>query len=306
MPYTVKATGLCKSFGRRQVLDHIDLTIDQGTVLGLLGPNGAGKTTLVRILATLVRPDAGTAVVAGHDLLDDPGGVKRSISLTGQFAAVDDVLTGRENLEMMAKLLRVPRRSMASVVEGLLRTFDLSDAASRRAGTYSGGMRRRLDLAISMITQPDLLFLDEPTTGLDPRSREQVWATVRGLVDEGVTVLLTTQYLEEADQLADTIALLDQGRIVAQGSADQLKADFGGEVLRLQFANLDALRRAAALLGLTEVNERLCAMEVATDGSAASVRTTLTGLELAGIPASKVSLHRPSLDDVFLSLTSRS
>ncbi len=298
--------GICKSFGRRQVLDHVDLAIEQGTVLGLLGPNGAGKTTLVRILATLLRPDAGVAVIAGHDLLGNPGGVKRSISLTGQFAAVDDVLTGRENLEMMARLLRVPRRSTAAVVAQLLHTFDLSDAAERRAGTYSGGMRRRLDLAISMITKPALLVLDEPTTGLDPRSRDQVWATVRGLVKDGVTVLLTTQYLEEADQLADTIALLDEGRIVTQGSADQLKADFGVEVLRVQFANLEVLRQAAAVLEVTEVDERAFALEVATDGSASSVRSTLTALEAAGAAALKVSINRPSLDDVFLSLTTRS
>lgn len=297
--------GICKSFGRRQVLDHVDLAIEQGTVLGLLGPNGAGKTTLVRILATLLRPDAGVAVIAGYDLLGDPGGVKRSISLTGQFAAVDDVLTGRENLEMMARLLRVPRRSTAAVVAQLLHTFDLSDAAERRAGTYSGGMRRRLDLAISMIIKPALLVLDEPTTGLDPRSREQVWATVRGLVKDGVTVLLTTQYLEEADQLADTIALLDEGRIVTQGSADQLKTDFGVEVLRVQFANLEVLRQAAAVLEVTEVDERAFALEVATDGSATSVRSTLTALEAAGAAALKVSINRPSLDDVFLSLTTR-
>ena len=306
MPYTVKAAGICKSFGGRPVLDHVDLAIEQGTVLGLLGPNGAGKTTLVRILATLLRPDAGAAVVAGHDLMGDPNGVKRSISLTGQFAAVDDVLTGRENLQMMARLLRVPRRSTADVVAQLLHTFDLSDSAERRAGTYSGGMRRRLDLAISMITKPALLFLDEPTTGLDPRSRDQVWATVRGLVDDGVTVLLTTQYLEEADQLADNIALLDEGCIVAQGSADQLKADFGVEVLRLRFASREALRKAAALLEVPQVDEGDCALEVATDGSAACVRSTLSALEVAGAPALKVSIHRPSLDDVFLSLTTRS
>jgi ABC-2 type transport system ATP-binding protein len=305
MSYTVEATGICKSFGHRLVLDHVDLAIDQGSVFGLLGPNGAGKTTLVRILATLLRPDAGTATVAGHDLLADPVGVKRSISLTGQYAAVDDVLTGRENLEMMARLLRVPRRSMASRVDGLLAAFDLAGAADRRAGAYSGGMRRRLDLAISMIARPVLLFLDEPTTGLDPRSREQVWGTVRELVGEGVTVLLTTQYLEEADQLAGTIAMLDRGRIVAQGTADQLKATLGGEVLRLQFSGYDTLRLAAALLDATEVDERLYTLEVATDGSAADVRSVLGGLEAAGVPVLKVSTHRPSLDDVFLALTEK-
>jgi|SRR5580693_2573885 ABC-2 type transport system ATP-binding protein len=305
MSYTVQATGICKTFAHRQVLDHVDLAIDQGSVLGLLGPNGAGKTTLVRILATLLRPDAGVAIVAGHDLLADPVGVKRSISLTGQYAAVDDVLTGRENLEMMARLLRVPRRSMASRVAELLAAFDLAAAADRRAGTYSGGMRRRLDLAISMIARPTLLFLDEPTTGLDPRSREQVWGTVRDLAAEGVTILLTTQYLEEADQLADTIAMLDRGRIVAEGTADELKAKLGGEVLRLQFSGPAALRMATSLLDATEVDDRLYTLELATDGSAADVRSVLGGLDTAGVPVLKVSTHRPSLDDVFLALTEK-
>ena len=193
--------------------------LETGSVLALLGPNGAGKTTMVRILATLVRPDAGTATIAGHDLISDPVGVKRSISLTGQYAAVDDVLTGQENLEMMGQLLRLPRREARIRAQALLSEFDLIDARDRRVKTYSGGMKRRLDLAISMIERPQLLFLDEPTTGLDPRSREQLWGTVRRLVAEGVTVLLTTQYLEEADQLADTVAVLDHGRIVARGDA---------------------------------------------------------------------------------------
>jgi ABC-2 type transport system ATP-binding protein len=303
MAYTVVAKGLCKSFGGEVVLDHVDLAIEQGSVLALLGPNGAGKTTVVRILATLLRPDAGSATIAGHDLLDDPVGVKRSISLTGQYTAIDDVLTGRENLQMMAQLLRVPRRSSGARTAELLDGFDLAEAADRRVGTYSGGMKRRLDLAISMIARPTLLFLDEPTTGLDPRSREQLWGTVRRLVGDGVTVLLTTQYLEEADQLADTIVMLDHGRVAAQGTADQLKADMGGEVLRLQFADGDACRRAATLVDAVLVDQRLCTLEVATDGSAAGVRSTLDYLEAAGEPALKVSIHRPSLDDVFLSLT---
>jgi ABC-2 type transport system ATP-binding protein len=303
MTYTVNAVGLCKSFAGKPVLDHVDLAVEQGAVLGLLGPNGAGKTTLVRILATLVRPDAGSATVAGHDLLTDPSGVKHAISLTGQFTAVDEVLTGRENLEMIAQLRRVPRREVAATTAELLDRFDLADAADRRAGTYSGGMKRKLDLAISMITTPALVFLDEPTAGLDPRSREQLWETIRGLAGEGVTVLLTTQYLEEADQLADTIALLNHGRIVARGTADELKSTLDGEVLRLQFDDASAVREAAWLTSPTLVDERLRVIEVGTDGSAAAVSSLLTRLDAAGVPATKVSIRRPSLDDVFFSLT---
>jgi ABC-type multidrug transport system ATPase subunit len=206
--------------------------------LALLGPNGAGKTTMVRILATLVRPDTGSATIAGHDLLSDPVGVKRSISLTGQYAAVDDVLTGQENLEMMGQLLRLSRREARARARALLAEFDLDDARDRRVKTYSGGIKRRLDLAISMIERPKLLFLDEPTTGLDLRSREQLRGTVRRLVADGVTVLLTTQYLEEADQLADTVAVLNRGRVVARGAPEQLKAGLGAEMVRLQFADL--------------------------------------------------------------------
>jgi ABC-2 type transport system ATP-binding protein len=303
MTYTVEATGLGRSFGDRVVLDAVDLVVEQGQVVALLGPNGAGKTTLVRILATLLRPHTGTATVAGHDLLSDPEGVKRSISLTGQFVAVDDVLTGRENLEMMARLRRVPRRQLTATVAGLLDRFDLARAADRRAGTYSGGMKRRLDLAISLITQPALLFLDEPTTGLDPRSREQLWSLVRRLAGDGVSVLLTTQYLEEADQLADTMAMLDHGRIVARGTANELKAALGGEILRLQFADAHEVRAAAAIVAPTEVDERLFVLELATDGTAAAVHSVLGRLDAAGTPAAKVTVHRPSLDDVFLALT---
>jgi ABC-2 type transport system ATP-binding protein len=303
MTYTVEAFGITKSFGSHLAVDRVDLAIEAGSVLALLGPNGAGKTTMVRILATLVRPDAGTATVAGHDLLADPAGVKASISLTGQFAAVDDLLTGRENLEMMAQLRHLPRRAVTARVDELLAAFDLSDAAHRRASTYSGGMRRRLDLAMGMIERPRLLFLDEPTTGLDPRSREQLWGTVRRLVDDGVTILLTTQYLEEADQLADAIAVLDRGRIVARGSPDELKASLGTEVLRIEFADGAACRRAASLLGAVGTDERLRTVEVVTDGTATEVHATLGRLVAAGMPALKVSIHRPRLDDVFLSLT---
>jgi ABC-2 type transport system ATP-binding protein len=303
MAYTVSARGIRKSLGGTIVLDEVDLAVETGSIVGLLGPNGAGKTTLVRILATLIRPDAGTATVAGHDLLADPLGVRRSISLTGQYAAVDDVLTGAENLHMMARLLHLSPAAARARSAELLAEFDLFEARDRRVKTYSGGMRRRLDLAISMIARPTLLFLDEPTTGLDPRGREQLWGTVRGLADAGVTVLLTTQYLEEADQLADVIALLDHGRIVATGTADELKSSLGGEVVRLQFADSAGYRRALGSVTAIRVDERLRTVEVGTDGSAASVHELLGLLRTAGAPASRVSVDRPSLDDVFLSLT---
>jgi ABC-2 type transport system ATP-binding protein len=303
MTYTVTAVGITKSFGGHVVLDHVDLAIEAGSVFALLGPNAAGKTTMVRILATLVQPDEGTATVAGRDLLSDPMGVKRSISLTGQFAAIDELLTGEENLEMMAKLRHLPRRAARARTDELLASFELTDARHRRAATYSGGMRRRLDLAVSMIEQPRLLFLDEPSTGLDPRSREQLWGTVRRLVDDGVTILLTTQYLEEADELADTIALLDSGRIIAQGSGDDLKTSLDAEVLRLEFADDISYERALGCLGTARTDERLRTIELVTDGTAAHIHTTLSRLAGAGASARRVSIHRPSLDDVFLSLT---
>jgi ABC-2 type transport system ATP-binding protein len=228
MKYTVNVAGIRKAFGPKTVLDGVDLSVPRGQIVALLGPNGAGKTTLIRILATLLRPDAGTATVAGRDLLADPAGVRRAISLTGQYAAVDDMLTGEENLRMMARLRRLPARAARDRAERLLAEFDLADARRRLVKTYSGGMRRRLDLAASLIARPELLFLDEPTTGLDPRSRDQLWSTVAGLArQDGVTVLLTTQYLMEAERLADHVAVLHQGRIVAAGTAAQLKSGLG-------------------------------------------------------------------------------
>ena len=224
MSYTVQVAGLRKAFGGKQVLDGIDLAVKAGTILALLGPNGAGKTTLVRILATLTKPDAGTATINGYDLRAEPVAVRRSISLAGQYAAVDDVLTGRENLVMMARLLHLPRRAAGRRADELLESFGLADAADKRVKAYSGGMRRRLDLAVSMVVRPPLLFLDEPTTGLDLRSRQQLWGVIKGLADDGVTVLLTTQYLEEADRLADTVAVLHHGRIVAEGTPAELKS----------------------------------------------------------------------------------
>jgi ABC-2 type transport system ATP-binding protein len=227
MTYTVNATGIRKAFRDKTVLDGVDLAVKDGQIFALLGPNGAGKTTLIRILATLLRPDAGTATVAGHDLLADPVGVRRSISLTGQYAAVDDMLTGEENLRMMARLRHLPPRTARDRAAQLLAGFGLTDAGRRLVKTYSGGMRRRLDLAVSMVARPELLFLDEPTTGLDPRSRDQLWSAVKDLAGDGVTVLLTTQYLAEAEEMADSIALLHQGRIVAEGTAGQLKSGLG-------------------------------------------------------------------------------
>jgi ABC-2 type transport system ATP-binding protein len=238
MSYTINAAGIRKAFGGTPVLDGIDLAVKTGTIFALLGPNGAGKTTLVRVLATLTRPDAGAVTVNGHDLRTDPRGVRRSISLAGQYAAVDDILTGRENLVMMARLLHLPRAAAQRRADELLADFGLADAADKRVKAYSGGMRRRLDLAVSMVVRPPLLFLDEPTTGLDPRSRQQLWGVVKGLAGEGVTVLLTTQYLEEADRLADTIAVLHHGRIVASGTPAELKAHAASDSLDDVFLTL--------------------------------------------------------------------
>ena len=283
MTYTVEAEGICKSFGGHPVLDHVDLAVETGSVLALLGPNGAGKTTMVRILATLMRPDAGTATIAGHDLLADPVGVKRSISLTGQYRG-----RGRqadrpgEPGDDGPAAAPVPERGPGPGRRRLLAEFDLADAAGRRAAKYSGGMRRRLDLAISMIARPPLVFLDEPTTGLDPRSREQTWSTVRRLVDEGVTVLLTTQYLEEADQLADTVAVLDHGRVVAQGTPDELKARLGAEVVRLQFADPAGYERALGGLDPVRTDRRLHTIDVATEGTAGEIFQILGRLQDGG------------------------
>jgi ABC-2 type transport system ATP-binding protein len=240
MTYTVNAVGICKAFKGKTVLDGVDLAVPAGQIFALLGPNGAGKTTLIRILATLLRPDEGSAVVAGHDLLADPVGVRRAISLTGQYAAVDDMLTGEENLRMMARLRHLPPRAARDRAAELLAAFDLADTRRRLVKTYSGGMRRRLDLAASLIARPELLFLDEPTTGLDPRSRDQLWSAVKGLAADGVTVLLTTQYLTEAEELADRIAVLHEGRIVAQGTAAQLKSGLGVGSLDEVFLRLTA------------------------------------------------------------------
>jgi ABC-2 type transport system ATP-binding protein len=300
----IEARGLTKSYGEVRVLRGVDLTVPAGTVFALLGPNGAGKTTTVRILATLIRPDGGTAVVAGHDVLRRPRDVQRAISLTGQHAAVDELLTGAENLVMLGRLRRLGRRGARRRAAELLADFDLADAGHRLVRTYSGGMRRRLDLAASLVVAPEVLFLDEPTTGLDPRSRQTTWAAVRALAARGVTVLLTTQYLEEADQLADRVAFIDQGRIITEGAPADLKAELAGERVELWIGAPGMADRAVTALGGAAVTGAARgAVSVTTDGSAAQVRELLNRLHAAGVPVDRVAVHRPSLDDVFLTMT---
>ncbi len=298
MAYTIEIDELTKSFGSVRVLTGLDLAVEEGSVFALLGPNGAGKTTTVRILSTLLKADSGDARVAGFDVARDPDEVRRALSLTGQYAAVDEVLTARENLRLMARLRHLPRTERRHRVDELIERFGLGEASDRRVGSFSGGMKRRLDLAMSLVSQPKVIVLDEPTTGLDPRSRRDVWDAVSELARGGATVLLTTQYLDEADVLADRIAVIDHGRVVAEGSADELKARFGSETVELFFEDLAALE-AARVDGIAEP-ERLC-LRVPSDGSAEGVRRLLD--EVDGVQ--RVALHRPSLDDVFLSLTER-
>ncbi|GHE66209.1 daunorubicin resistance protein DrrA family ABC transporter ATP-binding protein [Streptomyces spiralis] len=299
----IAVSGLRKAYGDKAVLDGIDFEVAAGTVFSLLGPNGAGKTTTVNVLATLLRADAGTVLVAGHDVATATRQVRAAIGVTGQFAAVDDLLTGRENLRLMADLKRVP--SGDRVVTGLLERFDLVESADRTVSAYSGGMRRKLDLAMTLVGRPRIIFLDEPTTGLDPRSRRTMWGIVRELVAEGTTVFLTTQYLEEADQLADRIAVLDQGRLVAQGTPDELKRRIPGTHVRLRFADLDELDTAARILtGATRDDQELI-LRVPSDGESRSLRALLDRLDEHMINAQEFSVHTPDLDDVFLALTGR-
>jgi ABC-2 type transport system ATP-binding protein len=301
MTYTIEVESLTKSFGELPVLTGLDLRVRTGSVFALLGPNGAGKTTTVRILSTLLRPDGGRARVAGHDVAAAPDEVRGSISLTGQYAAVDEMLTGRENLLLMGTLRRLRRRAARRRAVELLDRFDLVDAADRRVSTYSGGMRRRLDLAMSLVSEAPVLFLDEPTTGLDPRSRRDVWDAVAGLGASGVTVLLTTQYLEEADRLADRIAVIDGGRVVAEGSAQELKARVGNETVELFFADVATLGKAAIGLDGGRVDLERLSLSLPTDGSAASLHQLLDRLD----SVERVDLHRPTLDEAFLTLTER-
>jgi ABC-2 type transport system ATP-binding protein len=299
----VVVTGLRKSFGEAVVLDGVDLTVSEGTIFALLGPNGAGKTTIVRILSTLVPADSGEAQVAGHDVVDDPDGVRASIGVTGQFSAVDDLLSGRENLQLMADLNHLGRLAGRTRVDELLTRFELADAAGRPVSTYSGGMRRRLDLAMTLTGSPRVIFLDEPTTGLDPRGRRQMWDDIRELATGGVTIFLTTQYLDEADELADRIAVLDHGRTVAEGTPDELKRRIPGGHVHLRLADPQALRAAAALFdGATPDEERLV-LRVPGNGDVASLRRLLEQLDVARIAVEDISIARPDLDDVFFAVT---
>jgi ABC-2 type transport system ATP-binding protein len=303
MKNAIEVRDLHKSYGDKVVLNGVDLAVPQGTVSALLGPNGAGKTTIVNILSTLVRPDGGTATVAGIDAVRNPNGVRAAIGLTGQFSAVDKLLTGEENLLLMARLRHLgAKRSKARVAE-LLEQFDLIEAARKPLATYSGGMQRRLDLAMTLVSTPSVIFLDEPTTGLDPRSRHTMWEMVRGLVAEGTTVLLTTQYLEEADELADRIAVLDGGRIVADGTPDELKRLVPGGHIRLTFADAAALDTASRIFDESARDDAGLALSVPSDGGVTALRTVLGRLEAAGLEVDDLSIRTPDLDDVFFALT---
>jgi ABC-2 type transport system ATP-binding protein len=299
----IAATGLRKSFGDHVVLDGLDLNVPRGTVFALLGANGVGKTTTVKILSTLLTADAGDARVAGHDLAREPDAVRAAIGVTGQFSAVDKLFTGEENLRLMADLHHLARRDGRRRVARLLGQFDLTEAARRPASTYSGGMLRRLDLAMTLVGSPQVIFLDEPTAGLDPRSRRDMWQIVRDLVAGGVTIFLTTQYLEEADELADRIAVLDRGRVVAEGTAEELKRRIPGGHVRLRFADPQGLDAAIGVLGRASRDNDGLALRVPSDGSLRSLKTLIGRLDDRAIEVDELSVHTPDLDDVFLALT---
>jgi ABC-2 type transport system ATP-binding protein len=299
----ITVTGLRKAYGNKTVLDGIDLDVPAGTVFSLLGPNGAGKTTMVNLLTTLIRADGGTARVAGHDVATETKAIRSVIGVTGQFAAVDDLLTGQENLQLMADLHHLRADDGKRVVAALLERFDLAESAQKLASAYSGGMRRKLDLAMTLVTQPAIIFLDEPTTGLDPRSRRTMWDIVRQLVADGVTVFLTTQYLEEADQLADRIAVLDQGRLVAEGTPGELKRQVPGGYVQLRFGDAATLDAAARVLNDVAPDREELTLRVPGDGGAKSVRALLNRLDEYSIDVAEFSVHTPDLDDVFLALT---
>ena len=305
----IEAEGLVKHFGATKALQGVDLAVPRGTVLGVLGPNGAGKTTAVRVLSTLLVPDAGSARVGGFDVVTQAGKVRQTIGLTGQYASVDEDLPGRQNLVLFGTLLELGRAGARTRAAELLEWFDLTDAADRPAKTYSGGMRRRLDLAASLVGRPDVIFLDEPTTGLDPAKREDMWDVVRSLVTDGSTVLLTTQYLEEADALADEITVIDHGRVIAHDTPEGLKRVVGGQTLEVRPADLSRLEETATILSQVssgaradEIRKGMLAVPVADD---AAMTETVARLAAAGIGVTELSLHLPSLDEVFFTLTGR-
>ncbi|MEU7753218.1 ATP-binding cassette domain-containing protein [Micromonospora sp. NPDC049101] len=299
----IAVSGLRKAYKDRVVLDGIDLDVPAGTIFSLLGPNGAGKTTTVNVLTTLVKADGGTVRIAGHDAVTQAKAVRAAIGVTGQFAAVDELLTGRENLQLMVDLSQVPAKDGRRVVAELLERFELTESAQKPVSTYSGGMRRKLDLAMTLVGEPRIIFLDEPTTGLDPRSRRTMWSIIRDLVADGVTIFLTTQYLEEADQLADRIAVLDQGRVVAQGTPDELKRQIPGTHVRLRFTTVAELDAAARVLDGSTRDDEALALRVPGDGGTASLRALLDRLDEYAITAEGFSVQTPDLDDVFLALT---
>jgi ABC-2 type transport system ATP-binding protein len=305
----IEAEGLVKNFGRTRALAGFDLSVPRGSVFGLLGPNGAGKTTAVRVLTTLLRPDAGSARVLGSDVVTQAAEVRRRIGLTGQYAALDDYLTGRSNLIMIGELSRMSGQQARRRADDLLARFDLTEAAGRAVKTYSGGMRRRLDLAASLIGRPEVLFLDEPTTGLDPRSRSVMWDIIRELAADGTTLLLTTQYLEEADQLADSIAVIDAGTVIAEGTPDELKAEIGGERIEVTLvAGSDVAKAAAAIAphasGSVHADPAALRVEAPVSGSGRGITTRVVRtLDEVGIEVDRIVIRRPSLDDVFLALT---
>ncbi|MET9718621.1 ATP-binding cassette domain-containing protein [Streptomyces rochei] len=299
----ISAVGLRKAYGDKTVLDGIDLCIPEGSVFALLGPNGAGKTTVVKILSTLIGADGGQAEVAGHNIATEPDGVRAAIGVTGQFSAVDGLITGEENMRLMADLNHLSKRKGKQVVAELLERFDLVEAAGKPVQSYSGGMKRRLDIAMTLVGGPRIIFLDEPTTGLDPRSRHNMWQIIRELVSDGVTVFLTTQYLEEADELADRIAVLHEGTIAAEGSADELKRTIPGGHIRLRFTDPSAYHSAATALREVQRDDEVLALQLPSGGSQRELRSVLDWLDAAGIEADELTVHTPDLDDVFFALT---